>query len=50
MGDVEVDLSDIAGGREREVLVGILFARPNIEVEVEIKSTGKKVNARFNSL
>jgi hypothetical protein len=50
LGDLEVDLSDIEGGREREVLVGILFGRTNIEVGAEIKSTGKKVNARLNSL
>jgi hypothetical protein len=50
LGDHVVDLSDIEGGREREVLVGILFGRTSIEVGAEIKSTGKKVNARLNSL
>ena len=50
LGNVEVDVSDIAGGRERELLVSMLFARPNIEVEVEIKSTREKVNAHFNCL
>ena len=50
LGDLEVDLSDIAGGREREVLVGIIFGGTNMEVEAEIKSTGEKVNAHFNFL
>jgi hypothetical protein len=50
LGDLEVDLSDIAGGREREVLVGIIFGGTNMKVEAEIKSTGEKVNAHFNFL
>jgi hypothetical protein len=49
-GNLVVDLSDIAGGREREVLVGIIFGGTNMEVEAEIKSTGEKVNAHFNFL
>ena len=50
LGNLEVDLSDIAGGREREVLVDIFFGGTDIEVEAEIKSTGEKVNAHFNFL
>jgi hypothetical protein len=50
LGNLVVDLSDIAGGREREVLVGIIFGGTNMEVEAEIKSTGEKVNAHFNFL
>ena len=50
LGDLEVDLSDIAGGREREVLVGMLFGGTNMDVEAEIKSTGEKVKAHFNFL
>ena len=50
LGDLEVDLSDIAGGREREVLVGMRFGGTIMEVEAEIKSTGEKVKAHFNFL
>jgi hypothetical protein len=41
LGDLEVNLSDIAGGREREVLMGIFFGGTNMKVEAEIKSTGE---------
>jgi hypothetical protein len=50
LGNLEVDLSDNAGGREREVLVGMLFGGTIMEVEAEIKSTGEKVKAHFNFL
>ena len=50
LGDLEVDLSDIVEGREREVLVGIIFGGTNMDVEADIKSTGEKVNAHFNFL
>ena len=50
LGNLVVDLSDIAGGRDREVLVGIIFGGTDIEVQAEIKSTNEKVNAHFNFL
>jgi hypothetical protein len=48
LGNLVVDLSDIAGGREREVLVGIVFGGTDIEVQAEIKSTSEKI--QFNAL
>jgi hypothetical protein len=42
LGNLVVDLSDIAGGRDREVLVCIIFGGTDIEVQAEIKSTSEK--------
>ncbi|XP_052076812.1 heat shock 70 kDa protein 12B-like isoform X5 [Mytilus californianus] len=50
LGDLEVDMSDIQGGCEREVVVGMRFGGPDIAVEAIVKSTGEIVNARFNCL
>ncbi|XP_076117385.1 heat shock 70 kDa protein 12A-like [Mytilus galloprovincialis] len=50
LGDLEVDMSDIQGGCEREVVVGMRFGGPDIAVEAIVKATGEIVNARFNCL
>lgn len=50
LGDLEVDVSDIRGGCEREVVVGMRFGGTDIAVEAVVKSTGEKVDARFNFL
>ena len=50
LGDLVIDLSDIAGGREREVLVDFFYGGTIMEVEAKIKSTGEKVNTHFNIL
>ncbi|CAG2200794.1 unnamed protein product [Mytilus edulis] len=50
LGDLKVDVSDIRGGCEREVVVGIGLEGTNVAVEAVVKFTGEKVDARFNFL
>lgn len=50
VGEVEIDMPDITGGSEREVIVGMIFGETEINVEAVLKSTGDKVKSRFNFL
>lgn len=49
IGKFEVDLSDVTGP-DRDVEIGMKFGGTDIAVEATIKSTGKKIEARYSEL